>query len=224
MNWITKMFNSSLGQKLIMAITGLFLITFLIVHSSLNSLIFLNDGGVAFNAGAQFMATNPLIRIVEVVLFLGLILHVVKAYFLTRNNNKSRPVKYAAYDGKANSKWYSRSMGILGSLLLIFLVIHLSHFWIGTKAAQLNGTILSHNTYLELKEVFKSPINVLIYLLGVISLGYHLMHGFQSAFQTLGINHKKYTPFIKSFGSVFSILISFIFAMMPIAMHFDIIK
>jgi len=224
MNWITKMFSSSLGQKLIMAITGLFLITFLIVHCTLNSLIFLNDGGVTFNAGAQFMATNPLIRIVEVVLFIGLILHVVKALLITLNNNKSRPVKYASYDGKANSKWYSRSMGILGSLLLIFLVIHLSHFWIGTKAAQFNGTILSHNTYLELKEVFESSLNVLIYLLGVISLGYHLMHGFQSAFQTLGINHKKYTPFIKSFGNVFSILISFIFAMMPIAMHFDIIK
>ncbi len=224
MNWISKMFSSSLGQKLIMAITGLFLITFLIVHCTLNSLIFLNDGGVTFNAGAQFMATNPLIRIVEVVLFIGLILHVVKAYVLTKNNNKSRPVKFVAYDGKANSKWYSRSMGILGSLLLIFIVIHLSHFWVGTKAAQFNGTISNHNTYLELKEVFESPINVLVYLLGVISLGYHLMHGFQSAFQTLGINHKKYTPFIKSFGNVFSILISFIFAMMPIAMHFDIIK
>jgi succinate dehydrogenase / fumarate reductase cytochrome b subunit len=109
-------------------------------------------------------------------------------------------------------------------LLLIFLVIHLSHFWIGTKSAQFNGTILSHNTYLELKEVFESHINIAIYLLGVISLGYHLMHGFQSAFQTLGINHKKYTPFIKSFGNIFSILISFIFAMMPIAMHFNIIK
>jgi succinate dehydrogenase / fumarate reductase cytochrome b subunit len=130
MNWISKMFSSSLGQKLIMAITGLFLITFLIVHCTLNSLIFLNDGGVTFNAGAQFMATNPLIRIVEVVLFIGLILHVVKALVITLNNNKSRPVKYASYDGKANSKWYSRSMGILGSLLLIFLVIHLSHFWI----------------------------------------------------------------------------------------------
>jgi succinate dehydrogenase / fumarate reductase cytochrome b subunit len=75
MNWITKMFSSSLGQKLIMAITGLFLISFLVVHCTLNSLIFLNDGGVTFNAGAEFMATNPIIRIVEVVLFIGLILH-----------------------------------------------------------------------------------------------------------------------------------------------------
>jgi succinate dehydrogenase / fumarate reductase, cytochrome b subunit len=224
MNWITKMFSSSLGQKLIMAITGLFLISFLVVHCTLNSLIFLNDGGETFNSGAEFMATNPLIRIVEIVLFLGLILHVIKAYMLMASNNKSRPVKYAAFDGKANSKWYSRSMGILGSLLLMFIIVHLSHFWVGTKAAQFNGTILEHNTYLELKEVFQNPINIAIYILGVVSLGYHLMHGFQSAFQTLGINHKKYTPFIKSFGNIFSILISFIFAMMPIAMHFNIIK
>ncbi|MFZ4798498.1 MAG: succinate dehydrogenase cytochrome b subunit [Bacteroidia bacterium] len=224
MNWITKMFSSSLGQKLIMAITGLFLISFLVVHCTLNSLIFLNDDGVTFNAGAEFMATNPLIRIVEVVLFIGLLLHVVKAFVLIKNNNKSRPVKYAAYDGKANSKWYSRSMGILGSLLLIFLVIHLNHFWVGTKVLQYNGTIVGHNTFHELVEVFHNPLNVLVYLLGVISLGYHLMHGFQSAFQTLGVNHKKYTPFIKSFGNIFSILIAFVFAMMPIAMYFNIIK
>jgi len=224
MNWITKMFSSSLGQKLIMAITGLFLISFLVVHCTLNALIFLNDGGVTFNAGAEFMATNPIIRIVEVVLFIGLILHVVKAYMLMASNNKSRPVKYAAYDGKANSKWYSRSMGILGSLLLIFLVIHLNHFWVGTKVLQYTGTIEGHNTFHELVEVFHNPLNVLVYLLGVISLGYHLMHGFQSAFQTLGVNHKKYTPFIKSFGNIFSILIAFVFAMMPIAMYFNIIK
>lgn len=218
------MFSSSLGQKLIMAITGLFLISFLVVHCTLNALIFLNDGGVTFNAGAEFMATNPIIRIVEVVLFIGLILHVVKAYMLMASNNKSRPVKYAAYDGKANSKWYSRSMGILGSLLLIFLVIHLNHFWVGTKVLQYTGTIEGHNTFHELVEVFHNPLNVLVYLLGVISLGYHLMHGFQSAFQTLGVNHKKYTPFIKSFGNIFSILIAFVFAMMPIAMYFNIIK
>jgi len=161
---------------------------------------------------------------VEVVLFIGLILHVVKAYMLMASNNKSRPVKYAAYDGKANSKWYSRSMGILGSLLLIFLVIHLNHFWVGTKVLQYTGTIEGHNTFHELVEVFHNPLNVLVYLLGVISLGYHLMHGFQSAFQTLGVNHKKYTPFIKSFGNIFSILIAFVFAMMPIAMYFNIIK
>lgn len=216
--------QSSLGKKLLMGLTGLFLITFLVVHATLNSFIFAMDGGSLFNQGAQLMATNPLIRIMEIVLFIGIILHIVQALVLTLKNQKARPIKYAVFDGKANSTWYSRSMGILGSLLLMFLVIHLSHFWVGTKAAQWNGTIEEHNTYLEIIEVFHNPLNVLIYLLGVISLGYHLAHGFQSSFQTLGLNHPKYTPMIKTLGLWFSILITAVFAAMPLAVIFGIVK
>ena len=216
--------QSSLGKKLLMGLTGLFLITFLVVHATLNSFIFAMDGGELFNQGALFMATNPLIRIMEIVLFIGILLHIFQALILTLKNQKARPVKYAVNDGKANSKWYARSMGILGSLLLMFLVVHLSHFWIGTKAAQLNGTIEEHNTYLEIIEVFHNPLNVLIYLLGVISLGYHLAHGFQSAFQTLGLNHPKYTPLVKTVGLWFSILITVVFAAMPLAVIFGIVK
>ena len=216
--------QSSLGKKLLMGLTGLFLITFLVVHATLNSFIFARDGGELFNQGALFMATNPLIRIMEIVLFIGIILHIVQALVLTLKNQKARPVKYAVTDGKANSKWYARSMGILGSLLLMFLVIHLSHFWVGTKASQWNGTIEEHNTYIEIIEVFHNPLNVLIYLLGVISLGYHLAHGFQSAFQTLGLNHPKYTPLVKTVGLWFSILITVVFAAMPLAVIFGIVK
>jgi succinate dehydrogenase / fumarate reductase cytochrome b subunit len=207
-----------------MGITGLFLITFLIVHATLNSFIFAMDGGEKFNQGALFMATNPIIRIMEIVLFLGIILHIVQALILTLNNQKARPVKYAVTNGKANSKWYSRSMGILGSLLLMFLVVHLSHFWVGTKAAQIAGTVQEHNTYKEIIEVFQHPLNVFIYLFGVISLGYHLAHGFQSSFQTLGINHPKYTPFIKKAGLYYSIIITIVFALMPLTVFFGCIK
>lgn len=216
--------QSSLGKKLLMGLTGLFLISFLVVHATLNSFIFASDGGELFNAGAHFMATNPLIRIMEVVLFIGIVLHIVQALILTLKNQKARPVKYAVNDGKANSKWYARSMGILGSLLLMFLVVHLSHFWIGTKISQMDGTIDQHNTYIEIIDVFHNPINVLIYLLGVISLGYHLAHGFQSAFQTMGWNHPKYNPLIKMTGFCFSILITIVFAAMPLAVFFGIVK
>ncbi len=223
MNWVTKMFSSSLGQKFIMAITGLFLITFLVVHCFLNALIFFNDGGIIFDKGAEFMSTNVLIRIVEVVLFAGLILHIIRAYILLRKNNNSRPIKYQMHDGKANSKWYSRSMGLLGTLLLMFLIIHLKHFWI---VSRFTDEISSgkQTMFNEMKEVFENPIVIIVYILAMFSLAYHLMHGFQSAFQTLGINHKKYTPFIKSCGLVFSILIPLIFALMPLAMHFNFIK
>jgi succinate dehydrogenase / fumarate reductase cytochrome b subunit len=183
----------------------------------------MNDGGHAFNEGAEFMGTNPLIRTMEIVLFIGLLLHIIKGFSLWSQNNQARPIKYAVQDGKANSKWYSRSMGLLGTLLLMFLIIHLKHFWV---VSRLTDEITSgkETLYGEMKEVFQSPVIVLLYALAMVSLSYHLLHGFQSAFQTLGINHKKYTPMIKSVGVVFAILIPFVFALMPILMHFNIIK
>ncbi len=223
MNWVTKTFTSSIGQKFIMAITGLFLISFLLVHCFLNALIFFNDGGKIFDKGAEFMATNPIIRVVEIVLFAGLLLHIIRAYLLMNKNNKSRPVKYAVQNGKANSKWYSRSMGLLGTLLLMFLIVHLKHFWV---VSRFTDEISSGKETLfnEMKEVFENPMVIVVYTLAMFSLAYHLMHGFQSAFQTLGFNHKKYTPLIKSLGLMFSIIIPLIFALMPLAMYFNFIK
>lgn len=214
--------QSSIGKKLVMGITGLFLITFLIVHVGCNSCIFVNDGGKLFNTVAHFMAHNILIRIMEIVLFAGIFIHMIQALILTLHNNKARPVKYAVTDGKSNSKWYSRSMGILGSLLLIFFVVHWANFWIPTKVAVFSGT--EHDTFAHMKEVFTNPIFVIIYMVGVISLCYHLLHGFPSAFQTLGLNHRKYTPLIKKLGTIFSIVVCALFAAMPITMYLGIIK
>jgi len=222
--------KSSIGKKVIMGATGLFLITFLIVHCFINMLIFFNDGGETFNKGAEFMGTNWLIRAMEIVLFAGLILHMVQALVLTLENRKARPVAYAKVNGAANSTWYSRSMGLLGTLILMFLIIHLRHFWVESRFTD----HIAHNTYEKLEgqetmyeemiEVFKNPIVVLVYVLAMISLAYHLLHGFQSAFQTLGLNHRKYTPMIKKTGIVFSIVICILFASMPIAMHFGFVK
>lgn len=219
-------FQSSLGKKLIMGITGLFLISFLVVHCLLNSFIFFNDGGLIFNEGAKFMATNPIIRIMEYVLFLGLIIHILQSLFLTLQNNKARPVKYAANHGAANSKWYSRSMGILGSLLLMFLIIHLAHFWVKSRFTGLPGEDANgnENLYAVMQIVFQNLWVVVIYVLGCISLAYHLLHGFQSSFQTLGWNHPKYTPAIKMIGAAFSVIIPLIFALMPVAMYVGWVK
>lgn len=218
----TGFLKTSVGKKVLMGLTGLFLISFLVVHVSLNSAIFFNDGGETFNAGADFMAHNIVIRIMEIVLFAGLIIHILQALTLTLANKKARPVAYAKIDGAANSSWYSRSMGILGSLLLLFLVTHLSHFWIDTKIAVFKHE--EHNTYLEMKEVFSHWYIVLIYLVGVIALCYHLLHGFQSAFQSLGLNHKIYTPIIKKVGVWFSIIVCLLFAAMPVCMFLNIVK
>ncbi len=217
---------SSIGKKLIMGLSGLFLVAFLLVHCFINSLIFFNDGGLTFNIGADFMAHNWLIRAGELVLFLGLILHVMQALRLTLANKKARPVGYDQINGAANSSWYSRSMGLLGTLLLIFLIIHLAHFWVKSRFTGLPGEDANgnENLYAVMQTTFTQLWVVVLYCLSMISLAYHLLHGFQSAFQTLGLNHKKYTPLIKTVGVWLSILIPIIFALMPITMHFGIIK
>ncbi len=217
---------SSIGKKVIMGLTGLFLISFLVVHCFINALIFFNDGGLTFNTGADFMAHNWIIRFGELVLFAGLILHIVQALVLTLENKKARPVAYDKIDGAANSKWYSRSMGLLGTLLLIFLIIHLAHFWVKSRFTGLPGEDANghENLYAVMQETFKIHWVVIVYCLSMISLAYHLLHGFQSAFQTLGLNHKKYTPLIKKTGMIFSIIVPVIFALMPIAMHLGWVK
>ena len=213
---LSKSFTSSICKKLVMGITGLFLISFLVVHVSVNSMLFLNDNGESFNTAAHFMSHNIIIRIMEVVLFAGLIAHTIQGLMLWKQNSEKRPVKYAVNPGNATSKWYSRSMGILGSLLLMFLVIHLAHFWVETKSALYLHNDEPVNSYEEVKETFSQLWVVIVYVLGVISLGWHLVHGFSSAFQTLGLNHKKYTPIIKMLGVAFSVIVPLVFAAMPI--------
>ena len=228
--------TSSIGKKFLMGFTGLFLICFLVVHVCINACIYFNDSGATFNMAAGFMANNIIIKIVEVGLFLGIILHVVQALLIVMQNNKARPQKYAVQNLAVSSKWYSRSMGLLGTLLLLFLIIHLANFWVPTKIAVYSGSKFAgynvpdgftgeiDNPFEKLKLVFAQWYFVVIYLLGVASLLYHLLHGFQSAFRTFGLTHKNYTPFIKSFGFWYSVIIALVFASMPITMHLGLIK
>lgn len=219
-------FSSSIGKKLIMGITGLFLISFLLVHVFLNSLVFLNDGGETFNQGAEFMAHNWIIRAGEIVLFVGLLAHIYQGYRLTLQNQAARPVKYAAYNGSANSKWYSRSMGLLGTLLLIFLIVHLANFWVVSRFTGIptDDQLGREDLFAVMRESFQNLWIVILYVLSMISLAYHLMHGFSSAFQTFGWNHKKYSPIVKAVGFWYSIIISVLFALMPVAFYTGIIK
>jgi succinate dehydrogenase / fumarate reductase cytochrome b subunit len=217
---------SSIGKKIVMGLTGLFLIAFLVIHCFLNSLIFFNDGGLIFNEGAHFMGTNWLIRAMELVLFLGLIIHSVQALILTLENRRARPIGYAKFNGAANSIWYSRSMGLLGTLILLFLIVHLAHFWVKSRFTGLPGEDANghDNLYAVMQQTFTQGWVVALYCFAMVSLAYHLMHGFQSSFQTLGLNHKKYTPYIKKFGLAFSLIIPVTFAAMPLTMYFGIIK
>ncbi len=217
MSSLSKAFTSSVGRKFVMGLTGLFLISFLILHVSINALIFFNDSGETFNAAAHFMSSNIIVRILEIGLFAGIILHIVQAIMLTAQNRAARPQNYTYNDRSSNSKWYSRSMGLLGTLILMFLVLHLFHFWWPTKVAFY--TDQEHNTFQNMVMIFQELWVVVVYVLGVISLGYHLLHGFQSSFQTMGWNHKKWTPVVKTVGIWFSIIVPLIFALMPISIY-----
>ncbi|WP_053404102.1 succinate dehydrogenase cytochrome b subunit [Persicobacter sp. CCB-QB2] len=229
MSWVKQTLNSTLGQKVIMSLTGLFLVTFLIVHLIGNLQILKADGGDAFNVYAAFMSTNGLIHAVSYGMYAAIIAHVVYAITLTLRNKKARPVSYAVQDAKANSSWASRSMMLLGSMILVFLVLHLVHFWakykMGWIAYDFKMVTIEGVQYRDIAslviETFKDPIAVGIYVLGLIGLGFHLNHGFQSAFQTLGLNHKSYNNFIKGFGAIFSIVMAVLYAVMPLYVFFS---
>ncbi len=218
MSWFTQTLSSSIGKKLIMSLTGLFLISFLVIHATINAMIFYNDGGETFSHWGHFMGTNPIIRTLEIGLVAGFLLHIYDGLMLVKTNRAARPVAYEVSKASKNSSWYSRSMGLLGSLILIFLVVHTSHFWIPNRSNQFS-TGEELDLYHLMIETFQNPLIVLLYVGGCFSLFWHLLHGFKSAFQTLGLNHVKYNGLIAFIGTAFSIVIPLLFALMPIAMY-----
>lgn len=219
MTW-KQVFTSSVGKKLIMGFTGIFLILFLIVHVGLNACIWADDGGKMFNAGAHFMGANWVPRILEVGLFLGLLLHIVQGLMLVFYNRSKRGIQYAIAYGNKGSKWYSRSMGLLGTLILMFLVLHLSNFWFPNRSHQ--GFLLGEeiDLYQKMQEVFSELWVVIVYVAGCISLAYHLAHGFQSAFKTFGVYNKRWHAVISTLGFAFAIIVPLMFAMMPLSFYF----
>lgn len=224
MSWIIKMLISTLGKKLLMSLTGLFLISFLTIHLIGNLAIFSNDGGLAFNTYAAFMSTNPLIGAVSYLLYAGIILHVLVAVILYFSNSSARPIKYKVQKAKANSSWSSRSMTLLGMLVLAFILLHLKDFWWQYKHGggyqfvdDANG---NRDIYMLVVQQFKTTFALISYPIGLLVLYFHLSHGFQSAFQTLGLDHKKYTPAIKAIGIAYSIIVPLCFASMPLFIYF----
>jgi succinate dehydrogenase / fumarate reductase cytochrome b subunit len=223
MSWVTKTLNSTLGKKLLMALTGLFLILFLVVHLIGNLQLLLPDNGESFNLYAESMATNPLIRVVSIGNFAFIILHVIYSILLTRHNKKSRPIGYAETAASTNSAWSSRNMGILGTLILIFLLVHLKGFYYEIKFGEVPmvdyAGVLYKNVFAIVAAAYSNVLYVLFYVISMGFLGFHLSHGFASAFQTLGLNHVKYSPLIQKVGIGFSILVPALFALIPIVMY-----
>lgn len=222
MSWFTNFLTSSIGRKLVMSLTGLFLIIFLLVHLIGNLQLLYNDGGVAFNIYAKFMTTNPLIKASSYLLYTGILLHAILGVLIWRKNVAAKGQGYAVSTSQ-NASFASKKMGWLGTIIFVFLVLHLIQFWLKTKMGTLAPVNYEGEEYNDLYApvafVFSQWWYVLIYIFSMIVIGLHLNHGFQSSFQTLGLNHKKYTPLIEFLGKAYSILIPLGFAMIPIVMY-----
>jgi succinate dehydrogenase / fumarate reductase cytochrome b subunit len=224
MKW-SELFTSSVGKKFVMGLTGIFLILFLIVHVGLNACIWAMDGGEMFNVAAHFMGSTVVMRILEIGLFLGFFLHIIQAYILENQNRKKRAIGYNVPMGNEGSKWYSRYMGWLGTMILLFLVIHIKNFWIPSRFLDMqevtyNGVTV-HDLFGLMKDTFTNIWLVLLYLVGCTSLAFHLLHGFQSAFRSLGVYNNRYLRLLNGIGIGFSIIVPLAFAMMPVSIYFN---
>ncbi len=218
-------FNSSIGRKIAMALSALFLMFFLLQHLAINILsVFSPD---TFNEVSHFMGTNPLVQYaLQPVLLFGVIFHFVMGFILEIKNKKARTVKYAKNNGAANSTWMSRNMIYSGLFILIFMIIHFLDFWIpeintkyivGDMSGQLpNGEGFRY--YEELVHKFEPIWRVALYCIGFVFLSLHLLHGFNSAFQSVGANNK-YTKGLKTFSKIYSIGIPVGFILIALVHH-----
>ncbi len=201
-----------------MCLTGLFLGFFLLIHFLGNLQLFLpqEQAHLQFNAYSHFLSGNIVIKIVSLVLYTSIILHAIDGLVITIKNKKSGGTYQSDRRGRA-SKWYSRNMGILGTLILIFLVIHFQNFWYVYKFGSLPLDDKGNkDLYILVITVFKEWWYVVIYVISMIALCYHLIHGIYSAVRTLGLFHPKYVKWIKIAGITYSVIISVGFALMPV--------
>jgi succinate dehydrogenase / fumarate reductase cytochrome b subunit len=213
--------SSSVARKFAMALSALFLVFFLLMHVTINTISLFSEE--AFNKASHFMGTNPLIQFVmQPVLMAGIMYHIVMGVVLELKNKSARSVKYVVNNGGANSTWMSRNMIYTGLAVFLFLILHFKHFWV----EEINYKYIEklpenpNRYYEELVHVFQSPITVVIYILAFVFLALHLLHGFQSAFQSLGVDSRK-AKCIKTLGKVYAIAVPFIFIVIALYHHFN---
>lgn len=215
----SALIKSSIAKKYWMAGTGLFLCLFLIGHliGNLQLLLPAEQASTQFNEYAKFMTTNPLVKILSYITYLSILFHAVDGILLTIQNKKARPVGYAYNKPSANSNWASRNMGLLGVILLLFLVVHMRSFWyemhFGEVPLDENGL---KDLYLITTQAFEQLWYVILYVVCMIAIAFHLSHGFTSAFQSIGLNHPKINSITKKLGMLFGIAIPAAFAIIPI--------
>lgn len=221
---MSNILTSSIGKKLIMSLAGIFLVVFLLVHLGINLSLIIADTREPFNKAAHFMGTNLLVKIMEVVLFGGVLLHMAYGVFLQLQNWLARPNRYRR-ENYAQTSFFSKFMIHTAVIIGVFLVIHLFDFYFKAKffgdvpAVYYDGKEY-HDLGILVVEKFKIGWVVVFYLAAFLFLSFHLLHGFQSAFQSLGINHKAYTPVIKALGIIYTVIVTVGFALIPVYIYF----
>ncbi len=211
---------SSITKKVLMALAGLFLVTFLCVHLGINLMLLRDDGGRMFTEAATFMGTNSLIKVFEIVLFAGFLLHILFGLLVSGQNRSARPTAYEC-SNSSDTSFFSKYMFHTGIVVFIFLVLHFIDFYfikIGLVAPP--PGIASHDFYHRTLLLFSTPWYSLIYIVCFVFLGIHLNHAIQSGFQTLGWNHSKYMDGVKFIGSAYAILITVGFSLVPLYVLF----
>ena len=219
--------KSSIGKKVLMALSGFFLLFFLLQHLTINLLSVINPD--TFNEVSHFMGNNPLVQFaLQPVLIFSVVFHLAMGMYLEFQNRNARPVKYVMNSPQKNSSWMSRNMIITGIMVLLFLAVHFVDFWIpeiSTKYIKGDTTGLNAagelRYYEELVHKFASPVKVIIYVLSFVFLSLHLLHGFKSAFQSVGFRHTKYTPMISKLATIYGIAVPALFIFIAIFHHLN---
>lgn len=215
---------SSVTKKVIMALAGLFLISFLIVHLSINLLLLFDDSRELFNMAAHFMVTNPVIQVFQIVLFGGFILHIIVGIILQLQNWMARPTRYKV-EGYSHTSFFSKFMIHTGAVILAFLVIHLFNFFFKAKFGELPEIQIGSEYYEDLGllviEKFREFPYVFMYVVWLLFLGFHLDHAFHSALQSLGLNHGKYTPVAFGISRTLAIMIAGGFILIPVVLFLN---
>lgn len=221
---MSSFMKSSIGRKVLVSLSGLFLVVFLLVHLVVNLMLIFDDTGALFNEAAHFMATNPAIKIMEPVLALGFIVHIMYALIVTIKNYMARPARYNKRNSQETGGWPSRNMFFLGSTIFIFLIIHIWNFFWKMRFAgdplldhiTLNG-VQMENSYNLVATMFKtSYIYSSLYILGAIALGFHLSHGFWSAFHTIGLNNDVWMGRLRILAIIYAVIIATGFSIIPV--------
>lgn len=222
--------GSSIAKKYWMALTGFFLITFLVVHlaGNLQLLDLSQEGRNAFNEYTRFMTTFPLIKIVSYVLYFSILFHAIEGLWLTVQNRKARPSRYKVYKGGDTSLWSSRNMGILGTVILAFIILHMGQFWYTYKWGEIPNVLIEGEQYRDMTTVVVSTftdgtwglIFVILYVIAQIAIAFHLWHGFESMFQSMGISSKKEKVW-QVIGRIFSVVVPLLFAIIPVYIYLN---